>query len=738
VIRLPISSGQITIVDLNDTIVSSTQPSNPIDGTLWLDTSVTPNVLKVYRTGVGWVKATPTTPEEVGAVSPSGIIAAINASGEQVKIQGTKIDITGQVTYNSLSSGLQQSFNADGTVKTSRLSGTISDSQIASASTWNTIKDRVNSWTISSTKINGGLIETNTIVASALVLSDFTNLCENPDFESDTVGSNPRGYTTNSLCRVADISGFTNGNGSNRALEIDAKNGSNNDIYTSNIFPVRPNQQFYVEAEARYLNTAGTGWLRIGFRRYDDKKQPLSSWVEVVKWDGTKTTTFTKKSGTFTVPSGTGYLQIWISFLNNGETTNKAYIDNIRVHRMAGGELIVDGTIEAKHIKSLNGLNINDKFIVDGSGNVTFAGTLNGASGTFTGKVEVIHTPAGNLTEKVTIDMGIVNASLDYVGAGFNINRSVLLSNGAISLKYSDENYMLDGEAIATIWNNEGTLSIENDYDIELLPYGGSTSILSPTYIRGLLTVDRHGESLQLQTMTTGTSALTYMTFYSDTTRLGYVGVGSTNNNDLYVYSDSNSVRLVSGNNIIQLGTGSTAYINYTGGYPRLQYDAGTYVMVGANYVGFYGEANYLARFVNRDSGHSALVMQKASLKGLASSSTLQVRNDYDTAYATIQASAFQVASEREYKKNIESYEDDALKLVIQTPVYKYHYTNEDDLQPKHIGLIVDEAPYNIVGFSSDTIDTYAMTSLLWKAVQQLAKKVDELENEIILMGGNV
>jgi hypothetical protein len=373
VIRLPISSGQITIVDLNDTIVSSTQPSDPIDGTLWLDTSVTPNVLKVYRTGVGWVKATPTTPDEVGAVSPSGIIAAINASGEQVKIQGTKIDITGQVTFNSLSSGLQQSFNSDGTVKTSRLSGTISDSQIASASTWNTIKDRVNSWTTASTKINGGLIETNTIVASSLVLSDFTNLCENPDFESDTVGSNPKGYTTNSSCRVADISGFSNGNGSNRALEIDAKNGSNNDIYTSNIFPVRPNQQFYVEAEARYLNTAGTGWLRIGFRRYDDKKQPLSSWQEVVKWDGTKVTSFTKKSGTYTVPSGTGYLQIWISFLNNGETTNKAYIDNIRVHRMAGGELIVDGTIEAKHIKSLNGLNVNDQFVVDTNGNVSVA-----------------------------------------------------------------------------------------------------------------------------------------------------------------------------------------------------------------------------------------------------------------------------------------------------------------------------------------------------------------------------
>jgi phage minor structural protein len=224
---------------------------------------------------------------------------------------------------------------------------------------------------VDASKIMTGTLDANrigasTITADKLVISDFTNLCENPDFEGDTVGSNPRGYTTNPACRVVDISGFSNGNGSNRALEIDAKNGSNNDIYTSNIFPVRPDQQFYVEAEARYLNTAGTGRLRIGFRRYDDKKQPLSSWVEVVKWDGTKSTTFTKKSGTYTVPAGTGYLQIWISFLNNGETTNKAYIDNIRVHRMANGELIVDGAITASKIAA-NTITAGSAIIQDGA-----------------------------------------------------------------------------------------------------------------------------------------------------------------------------------------------------------------------------------------------------------------------------------------------------------------------------------------------------------------------------------
>ena len=46
------------------------------------------------------------------------------------------------------------------------------------------------------------------------------------------------------------------------------------------------------------------------------------------------------------------------------------------------------GAVTANSISSLNGLNVgNGQFVVDGSGNVTFGGTLNGASGTFTGNI---------------------------------------------------------------------------------------------------------------------------------------------------------------------------------------------------------------------------------------------------------------------------------------------------------------------------------------------------------------
>lgn len=46
-----ICSAFITIIDMNDITSSNTPPSNPTDGMLWMDTSVTPPVLKVWQNG---------------------------------------------------------------------------------------------------------------------------------------------------------------------------------------------------------------------------------------------------------------------------------------------------------------------------------------------------------------------------------------------------------------------------------------------------------------------------------------------------------------------------------------------------------------------------------------------------------------------------------------------------------------------------------------------------------------
>lgn len=48
-----LTAAQFTVCDLSDPIVSGTAPSSPVTNTLWLDTSVTPNLLKRW-TGTAW------------------------------------------------------------------------------------------------------------------------------------------------------------------------------------------------------------------------------------------------------------------------------------------------------------------------------------------------------------------------------------------------------------------------------------------------------------------------------------------------------------------------------------------------------------------------------------------------------------------------------------------------------------------------------------------------------------
>jgi len=52
-----IATGQLTLLDLNDAFVAGTQPTNPVEGMLWVDTSTTPSKLKIYKLGV-WVPQT--------------------------------------------------------------------------------------------------------------------------------------------------------------------------------------------------------------------------------------------------------------------------------------------------------------------------------------------------------------------------------------------------------------------------------------------------------------------------------------------------------------------------------------------------------------------------------------------------------------------------------------------------------------------------------------------------------
>jgi hypothetical protein len=95
-------------------------------------------------------------------------------------------------------------------------------------------------------------------------------------------------------------------------------------------------------------------------------------------------------------------------------------------------------------------------------------------------------------------------------------------------------------------------------------------------------------------------------------------------------------------------------------------------------------------------------------------------------------------SSSLRFKKNIETWEKDALSVLKNIRVKTFHYKSQPDNSPKEVGLIAEELYKNdlkeFVGLEDgkiDNIDKESLIFVLWKAVQELSQKVEELQNKI-------
>ena len=84
-------------------------------------------------------------------------------------------------------------------------------------------------------------------------------------------------------------------------------------------------------------------------------------------------------------------------------------------------------------------------------------------------------------------------------------------------------------------------------------------------------------------------------------------------------------------------------------------------------------------------------------------------------------------------KKNFEKLLE-GLSIIKDTEIYKYNYKTEDDKTKQHIGLVIGEnynTPKEVISQNGDGIDTYAMVSIAWKAIQELHQIIKEQQKEI-------
>ncbi|MDG6113743.1 phage tail spike protein [Lactococcus formosensis] len=99
-----------------------------------------------------------------------------------------------------------------------------------------------------------------------------------------------------------------------------------------------------------------------------------------------------------------------------------------------------------------------------------------------------------------------------------------------------------------------------------------------------------------------------------------------------------------------------------------------------------------------------------------------------DNTYLAINASAFNVASDRRFKSDIEDYEEDALSIVNGLRIRTYKKSGK-----REIGVIADEAPKALLlkDETGDMLSLYDYSSIAIKAIQELTDEVDLLKLKI-------
>jgi hypothetical protein len=74
---------------------------------------------------------------------------------------------------------------------------------------------------------------------------------------------------------------------------------------------------------------------------------------------------------------------------------------------------------------------------------------------------------------------------------------------------------------------------------------------------------------------------------------------------------------------------------------------------------------------------------------------------------------------------------ENILERIQAVRVARYHYKIEDDNEPLRLGLIAEEAPYEVLSADGKGVDVYKLASFTLAGVQALAHKVDTIEEKV-------
>lgn len=151
----------------------------------------------------------------------------------------------------------------------------------------------------------------------------------------------------------------------------------------------------------------------------------------------------------------------------------------------------------------------------------------------------------------------------------------------------------------------------------------------------------------------------------------------------------------------------------------------------------FYNGSLGLATYVQ--GGDSPIVQfnGRSMLKYWGGGNYFEFKNQWDNGFVPVYASAFNTASSLVWKTDIQNYEKSAVDVISSADImtYKYKADVEESENPHtHVGIIAEYAPEEVRTKDGRGVDSYAMASLAWKAIQELKSEINEIKAENALL----
>ena len=277
---------------------------------------------------------------------------------------------------------------------------------------------------IASKTIIGELIAANTIAAENLVISDFTNIVNNPSFKNKLDEAYLTGWTgVDSVVSVDPLTHF----GAGFAGKIVA-----NRLNTFEQFDVTPDESYYVSALVERSATASHS-LTLTFISIStaDVETVLSS---TAVYPNTQTGIF-ELSTKYVVPTGIKALKVALVMGNSGNTLTGGYLfTNVVCRALLKGKLIVDGTITTDHliVNSINGDRIATNTL---NADKIVANSITGdriAAQTISAENLVVANLTNIVTNPSFIDIDEAKSSSGWTGVNSVVDVDQLTHGGAI------------------------------------------------------------------------------------------------------------------------------------------------------------------------------------------------------------------------------------------------------------------------------------------------------------------